>query len=45
MEQSTIYDTMLPKKEDKKYSLRYLIITNLISFSIGIGFHYLISKD
>jgi len=44
MEQFTIYDNMIPKKEDKKYSLRYLIATNLISFSIGIGFHYLLSR-
>jgi len=39
MEQFTIYDNVL-QKEDKKYSLRYLIVSNLISFSIGIGFHY-----
>jgi hypothetical protein len=44
MEQFTIYDNVLPKKEDKKYSFRYLIVTNLISFTIGIGFHYLLSQ-
>jgi hypothetical protein len=43
----TIYDTppIQEKFTDKKYSLRYLVVTNLISFSIGIGFYYLASKD
>lgn len=37
----TIYDNS-PKIPDKKYSLRYLIITNIFSFFIGLGFHYLV---
>lgn len=45
MDQYTIYDGILPKKEVKNYSFKYLIITNIISFSIGVGFHYLISKE
>jgi len=32
----------LPEPEDKKYSLKFLIVTDLFCFFIGFGFHYLI---
>jgi hypothetical protein len=43
MNQFTIYDNVLSKEENKNYSFNYLITTNLISFIIGVGFHYLVS--
>ena len=40
-QQFTIYgDAFI--ENDKKFTLKYIIITNIISFVIGIGFHPLL---
>jgi hypothetical protein len=40
-QQFTIYDDAIIEN-DKKFTLKYIIITNIISFVIGIGFHSLL---
>ena len=37
-QQFTIYDDAIIEN-DKKFTLKYIIITNIISFVIGIGFY------
>ena len=40
----TIYDddnTIGSGSSDKKYKLNFVIITNIVSFCIGFGVHYL----
>ena len=32
-----------PEYQDKKYTLNFVILTDVISFLIGFGFHYLAS--
>jgi len=32
----------ISESEDKKYSLKFLIVSDLFCFFIGFGFHYLI---
>ena len=31
-----------PESEDKKYTLKFLILTDVICFFIGFGCHYLV---
>jgi hypothetical protein len=31
-----------PEYQDKKYTLRFVILTDVICFLIGLGFHYLV---
>jgi hypothetical protein len=41
----TIYDddnTIGSGSSDKKYKLNFVIITNIVSFVIGFGVHYLL---
>ena len=37
----TIYDDNTIGSSDKKYKLNFVIITNIVSFVIGFGVHYL----
>ena len=30
---------------DKKYSLKYVIMTDVVCFLIGFGFHYLVEEE
>jgi hypothetical protein len=38
----TIYDDNTIGTSDKKYTLNFVIISNIVSFCIGFGFHYLL---
>jgi len=40
MDPVILSDELVP--EDKKYSLKFLIVTDLFCFFVGFGFHYLV---